>query len=356
MINSNNTDIAEKTNSQISSSWQSPSNIAFVKYWGKMPEQIPINPSISMVLKKSVTKTRLMIFPKNSLPDRVELYLDGKRESGFEKRIEKYFASLTTLLPFLQETDVRIETENTFPHSSGIASSASAFSAIALCLCSIESKMLNLNFSKNEFLTKASFIARLGSGSACRSLFPNFSLWGYTDAVSYSSNKVAVPILEVDKSFLSLNDTIILVDKSAKKISSSEGHKRMENHVYKDTRISHANLNIKKLLDALKSGDRKLFIEIIENEALTLHALMMTSHEPFVLFKSETFEVINKLWEWRKQKNCNIGFTLDAGANVHLIWFADEEKYFNDFISSLKSEHNFEYISDTCGEGPVEIE
>jgi len=107
-----------------------------------------------------------------------DFFFNGKENPDFQKRIRKYFENITAYLPFLQNLHLNIKSRNSFPHSSGIASSASAMSALALCLCSIEKKHFGTLVDENEFFTKASFIARLGSGSASRSVFPFAASWG----------------------------------------------------------------------------------------------------------------------------------------------------------------------------------
>lgn len=150
-------------------SWQSPSNIALVKYWGKYGEQLPMNPSISFTLKNCNTKTSLSFEPKTSKEFKFEVYLDGTREASFEPKIQQFFERIEVYLPFLKDFKFKIETSNSFPHSSGIASSASGMSALALCLMDMERQM-NPTISEELFNEKASFLSRLGSGSACRSI------------------------------------------------------------------------------------------------------------------------------------------------------------------------------------------
>src|SRR5690606_34889499 len=158
-------------------SWQSPSNIALVKYWGKYGEQLPMNPSISFTLNNCHTKTSMAFEPKTSIGFEFEVFLDGKREESFEPKIQKFFERVECYLPFLKDFKFKIETTNSFPHSSGIASSASGMSALALCLMDMERQM-QPDITENYFLEKASFLARLGSGSACRSLEGPIIVWG----------------------------------------------------------------------------------------------------------------------------------------------------------------------------------
>jgi len=153
--------------------WQAPSNIALVKYWGKKENQVPANPSVSFTLNNCKTTTKLEFQKKSKRSDSFdfELYFEGKKKEDFKPKIQQFFERIENYCPFLKDYIFEIHTENSFPHSSGIASSASGMSALALCIMSLE-KQLGSNALKNEdyFNQKASFLARLGSGSACRSV------------------------------------------------------------------------------------------------------------------------------------------------------------------------------------------
>ncbi|MFY7815342.1 MAG: diphosphomevalonate decarboxylase, partial [Chryseobacterium taeanense] len=165
-----------------------PSNIALIKYWGKYDNQIPANPSISFTLNHCKTNT-VMEFLANE-PFSVQTFLAGNEEVKFAEKIEKYFKNIEQYLPWILQGKYIIKTENTFPHSSGIASSASGFGAIAKCLMSLD-ETFSGKTSEEESLRKASFLARLGSGSACRSLYNGLVVWGESQ-VRGSSDLFAV--------------------------------------------------------------------------------------------------------------------------------------------------------------------
>jgi len=124
-------------------SWESPANIAIVKYWGKYPVQLPMNPSLSFVLKNSVVRVRMeyRINPGDHF-SLDHFSINGHQNDAFKKRIAGYLEGLAEYFPFLKHSRLRIQSTSTFPHSAGIASSAAAFSALALCLCSIDSEIL----------------------------------------------------------------------------------------------------------------------------------------------------------------------------------------------------------------------
>lgn len=338
-------------------SWQSPSNIALVKYWGKYGNQLPMNPSISFTLKNCNTKTSLTFTPKTSKGFDFEVYRDGKREEGFEPKIKQFFERVLEYLPFLEDYTFKIETSNSFPHSSGIASSASGMSALALCLMDMERQM-NPSMTEAHFIEKASFLSRLGSGSASRSLEGPIVVWGEHSEIEGSSNLLGVKYpFEVHSNFDNYKDTILLVDKGEKQVSSTLGHDLMNGHPFAEQRFQQAKDNLSRMIPVLKNGDLDEFVKIVESEALSLHAMMMTSMPYFILMKPNTLEILNKVWEYRKENNSHLCFTLDAGANVHLLYPASETDEVVKFIQEELSQYckNGEFIQDELGLGAEKL-
>jgi len=338
---------------------QSPSNIALVKYWGKTEPQIPKNTSISFTLSNCHTTTTLSYVPKKEVSDSFDfkVFLDGQEKPDFAPKIQQFFNRIEVYLPFIKDFIFEIHTENSFPHSSGIASSASGMSALSLCLMSIQ-KLIDSNISEIEFIEKASFLSRLGSGSAARSLEGPLVVWGKHPDINGSSNlfgtKYPGAIHEV---FSTFNDTILLVDKGVKQVSSTVGHKLMLDHPFADARFNQAQDNMSRMVSILEKGDLDAFIDIVEKEALSLHAMMMTSDPYFVLMKPNTLEIIERIWAFRKTSGCHICFTLDAGANVHVLFPAKDKDLADKFISSELANfcENNQYISDHVGAGAVII-
>jgi len=335
-------------------SWESPSNIALVKYWGKKSEQLPANPSISFTLNNCKTTTTLTYSTAEKLS--FEVYVDGKREESFEPKIKTFFDRISEFSSFINKYQFRIDTSNSFPHSSGIASSASGLSALALCICSIEQN-INPEFNKDNFINKASFLARLGSGSACRSLFPKMASWGKHEEFEDSSDFIGTQYNAVHSVFSTYQDTILLVDKGQKQVSSTVGHGLMHNHPFSDARFTQANSNLSKLKSVLQLGDLIEFNKIVETEALTLHAMMMSSDPYFLLVRPNTIAIIEKVWAFRDKHQLNMTITLDAGANVHLLYPEAQKQAVIDFIKSelVVFCENGAYICDSVGLGPKQL-
>ncbi|MBU2949584.1 diphosphomevalonate decarboxylase [Tamlana agarivorans] len=345
--------------------WSSPSNIALVKYWGKKKDQIPENPSISFTLNNCKTTTSLSFTRKSDNESfSFDVFLDGEKKDGFKSKIETFFNRVEVYLPFLKDYHFKIETSNTFPHSSGIASSASGMSALALCLMSVEKELLNGPVISNAveksqendpyFIQKASFLARLGSGSACRSLEGDLVVWGKHQDILGSSDLFGVKFPhQVHDVFKNYQDTILLVDKGEKQVSSTVGHNLMHGHPFAQERFKQAHENLGVIAEILQQGDLDKFIALVESEALTLHAMMMTSMPYFILMKPNTLQIINKIWAFRAETGSKVCFTLDAGANVHVLYPEQEAAAVIAFIENELAGYcqNGQFINDSIGFG-----
>ena len=334
--------------------WQTPSNIALVKYWGKSNPQIPKNASISFTLNNCHTITRVDFIKKEKSDEVVfNLFFEGKQKDEFKPKIAEFFKRVQSYCPYILEYEMTINSENSFPHSSGIASSASGLSAIAMCLMSLE-KELNPNLSVDKIHKKASFLARLGSGSASRSIEGPLVVWGNHPEIEGSSDLFGIQFpYKVHPFFENYQDVILLVDKGEKQVSSTIGHNLMHKHPFAENRFLQANENLSKMSKILQEGNSKDFINLVESEALTLHAMMLTSNPYFILMKPNTLEIINKVWQYRQENNSNICFTLDAGANVHVLFPENEKENILQFIDNQLSKYcqKNHYICDTVGFG-----
>ena len=337
--------------------WSAPSNIALVKYWGKKENQIPANPSISFTLNGCKTITSLGFSKKeNDGNFSFDLLFEGNPKEDFKPKIQKFFERIVTYCPFLKEYHFTIDTQNTFPHSSGIASSASGMAALAMNIMSLE-KVLYPGMTAEHFFQKASFIARLGSGSACRSINGKVVVWGSHSEIKGSSNLYGVEFpTKIHENFHNYQDTILLVDKGEKQVSSTVGHDLMYNHPFAEQRFDQAHDHLTKIKTILETGNLEEFIKIVESEALTLHAMMMTSMPYFILMKPSTLEIINRIWKFRSETQIPVCFTLDAGANVHILYPENVSVKVLQFIQHelVGFCKNGEYLCDSIGNGAME--
>ncbi len=339
--------------------WKAPSNIALVKYWGKHGRQLPQNPSLSFTLSNCFTQTTLRYTPKTQPTEEIafKVFFEEKETPAFRPKIEQFFNHIKTYVPFVNDYEFEIHTQNSFPHSSGIASSASGMAALAACIMDME-QQLNPEITKSYFNQKASFLARLGSGSAARSIEGPITIWGQHPALKDSSDLYATRNqFPIHNAFKNYQDTILLVDKGEKTVSSSVGHNLMIGHPFASSRFDQAFVNLELLKNILQKGDLDEFIKITESEALSLHAVMMTSSPYYLLMKPNTIQIIQAIWKYRQDTKAHLSFTLDAGANVHLLYPETEKASTQEFIDSTLKQwcQNGAYISDHTGKGISKI-
>ena len=326
---------------------RAPSNIALVKYWGKYHPQIPANPSISFTLSKAFTDTTVSFEPSNS-PE-INLKFEGEAKPSFIPKIQSFVDRIEIYCPYLKGYSLNIETSNSFPHSSGIASSASGMAALAMAICSLEAKLSGSEVD----LKKASFLARLGSGSAARSIEGPLMSWGFHKDITESSDLFATPFSEAHPIFNTYQDAILLVHKGVKSVSSTVGHNLMNDHPFAKQRFAQANENLAKLLPVLRGGELDQFIEIVELEALSLHAMMLSSTPSYILMQPGTLSIIQRIRTFRAETNIPVWFTLDAGANVHVLYPAEHKGRVIDLIDNELAAfcEDEQYLIDECGFG-----
>jgi len=341
--------------------WHSPSNLAIIKYWGKHGIQLPRNPSISLTLTNAVSKTSVSYKGRESYDGNIEMNFtfEGAENPKFKERVQKYMNSIKPYVPFVEQLHFDIESENTFPHSSGIASSASAMSAFALCICTIEDELFGSLSEQSDFERKASLLARLGSGSASRSIFDSWALWGKTGNVEGSSDEFAIGMKEhMHPIFNFLHDDIFILSAAEKAVSSSAGHELMESNPYAAIRYEEANRQLFYLLQALETGDIERFGTIAEQEAMSLHALMMASNPSYILMEPNTIAMIKKIRDYRAETGLPVYFSLDAGPNIHLLY---PDSIAEEIIPFIENELrplcvNGLVIKDQVGPGPIQID
>lgn len=284
-------------------------NIAFIKYWGNRDNtlRLPVNGSISMNLDGLFTRTTVSFSSAktdslaiNSTPvtgkglERVSYILDIVREKAGIKDL----ADVTS--------------ENNFPAGAGIASSAAAFAALALA----GAKAAGLNLSEPEL----SVLARRGSGSASRSIPAGFVEWKMGEA---ESDSYAFSIAPVDH--WNLVDCVAIVSASHKKTGSTEGHAIAGTSPLQDTRVADAPRRLEICRNAILKKDFEAFANIIEHDSDMMHSVMMTSKPPLMYWQSATVEIFHQVREWRAS-GLPVGYTVDAGANVHVICLGEYAK------------------------------
>lgn len=327
--------------------WRSPANLALIKYWGKKENQFPINPSLSFPLLNCLTQTSVEALEKATGDFDLKCYLNNELHLEFTQKIKKYFQIIAEIEPRIKNYHYKVMTQNSFPHGAGIASSASGYSALAGCLGSL--------FQQSDIKTLSHW-ARLGSGSACRSFYDEFSIWGES-AMNPSwrdEHASSYPMERVHPLFQKMHNLIFLVDTHEKKVSSSEGHALMQSSHFKEARIIQAQLNLKKILSSLEIGDWESFQRIVEEEALTLHGLMLAHEKGYSLTNDKTWGVIHFIRELQKNKKNQICFTLDAGPNVHVL-FPQNQSSLKAILHSFAEENKISCIESGWGTGARQL-
>ena len=282
---------------------QAHPNIAFIKYWGNRDNtlRLPLNGSISMNLDGLYTRTTVSFQP--SLPYD-ELIINGHEVTGAGLERVSYILDLVRGMANIKDR-AEIMSENNFPSGAGIASSASAFAALALA----GSKAAGLNLSEPEL----SHLARRGSGSASRSIPGGFVEWqaGIADEDSF-----AFSIAPVDH--WKLVDCIAIVSASHKQTGSTEGHSIAPTSPLQAARVADAPRRLELCRKAILNRDFNSFASIVELDSDMMHSVMMTSTPALHYWKPASLAVMNAVRQWRVE-GIQACYTVDAGANVHVI-------------------------------------
>lgn len=302
---------------------------------------------------------RLAVTPDADSPG-LQVSYEGVPKPSFEPKIKTFFSLVEGRFPWLSKASVTIDSQNTFPHGAGIASSASAMSALSLCLMDIHDQIHgSISRQTTQWWQVASEVARLGSGSACRSVYPVASVWGQTPNASESSNLFGIPWEhKIAPVFKDYRNTILIVSTAEKSVSSTAGHRLMEGLSYAETRYAEARQNLIRLSEVMATGtDLDTFISIVESEALQLHALMMSGKTPFILMEPGTISLIKEIWRFRKETNIPVCFTLDAGPNVHLLYPNEYSPAVMHWVKNDLAPYcaQGKYILDHVGAGPEKI-
>ena len=285
------------------------SNIAFVKYWGNRDHRLklPANSSLSMNLADLHTTT---IVEWSSELTADQLVINGAPANDAAlKRVCRHLDELRRRLKF--DRFARVNSSNNFPMGTGIASSASAFAALTLAASSaLGIEMTHL---------KMSALARLGSGSASRSIPAGFVAWraGESHDTSYAESFA-------DPDHWDLIDVIAIVSREHKRIGSSAGHQTADTSKLQSARVGTAAIRFTAIKDAIMRRDFGQFAPIVEEDSNLMHAVMMTSNPPLFYWQPISLTVMEAVRRWRKKEGLAVCYTLDAGPNVHCICLASD--------------------------------
>jgi len=294
-------------------------NIAFIKYWGNRDAllRLPLTGSISMALDGLETRTSVC-FDVNFQAD--SFTLNG------EEQQDESLARVSGFLDHVRELAgsaafARVESENNFPTAAGIASSASAFAALALAA----STAAGLSLDEHAL----SALARRGSGSACRSVPGGFAEWlpGSTDADSYA-------VQVAPAAHWNLVDLIVILHAGRKSVGSTEGHALAGTSPLNGLRVAGAPDRLTECRQALLGRDFERFARVVEADSHWMHAVMRTSSPPLFYWTPDTETVLWHVLAWRKQGQ-SLCATVDAGPNVHVIALDSEKDWAEEQLRGL---------------------
>jgi len=287
-------------------------NIAFVKYWGNQDNvlRLPSNASLSMNLDGLETVTRVAF---SAALKEDELLIDGERRLGVPAQRVSAHLDLIRQRAGL-DLKARVESRNNFPMGAGIASSASAFAALTLA----GAAAAGLTLEEREL----SALARLGSGSACRSVPAGFVEW--QTGASYQVG----PLSEAcDDSFAftiappdhwALTDVIAVVRAAPKAVSSSNGHALAHTSPFHAAQVATSAERLQRCRRALFAHDFAALAEVMEADSNIMHAVTMTSEPPLFYWEPATLNILKAVPAWRAG-GLPVGYTVDAGPNVHCL-------------------------------------
>lgn len=300
---------------------QAPANIALIKYMGKSDENsnLPANSSLSYTLNNLQSTVKLEVYPGNK--DIWEpLNIPGSSAFSLSKDGQKRFIEHLVRIKsyFGYEGNFLIQSSNNFPHSSGLASSASSFAALTKAACLA---MSDLTHKTILSIDEQAQLSRMGSGSSCRSFYSPWALWKKDE------------VTNVDLSYKKLLHQVVIISNLEKEVSSSEAHKRVKTSVLYSSRNQRAEENLKILLNAFVAKDWKSAYEICWREFQDMHHLFSSCDKPFTYITKDSLTVLNLLQDlWQRNGDGPI-VTMDAGPNIHLLYRPDQADLARQFKS-----------------------
>lgn len=287
-----------------------PSNIAFIKYWGKKNEvlKIPENGSVSMNLSNLISTTTVefnLEFKEDTVI--INNNHDSKESIRVVKHLDLIRKSANIFL------NAKVVSSNNFPNGTGLSSSASGFAALTLAA----TKAADLSLTEKEL----SIIARQGSGSACRSIPDGFVEW-----VGEGAKSLYPP------DYWNIVDVVAIISQEKKAITSTDGQKFALTSPFFQTRLKNINEKINRLKTSIETKNFTEFGQIVEQEALELHAIMLTSIPSLIYWQPETIKLMKLVKKWRDE-GLEVYFTVNTGQDIHLIV---EEKNIGQLTKKLK--------------------
>jgi diphosphomevalonate decarboxylase len=316
--------------------YKASSDVALIKYWGKKDEKLrlPENGSVSMILNGLDTVTTVEFsdaFQEDSV------VIQGESEVGEVDRVIKHLDRLRQVTGV--STKAKVFSQNTFPKGTGLSSSGSGFAALTYSATAA----LGLSLSEKEL----SILARQGSGTACRCVCGGFVEWkdGETSETSYSETLYSPEHMDIV-------DVVAVVSDEKKKVSSVEGHAKAQTSVFYQTRLQHIKQKIVALKNALQERNFTELGQIVENEALEFHSILLTSSPSLIAWYPGTIQVMIAVQAMREE-GIEAYFTINTGFNVHVLTVPKYQEQVKEKLGKLSLVRNI--IEAKVGNGPQEL-
>lgn len=303
-----------------------PSNIALIKYMGKVSHQSnrPSNSSLSLSLEYLRTGVEIV---SHQLAEDVWEPLENPEFPVKPQLSEKGRARFLAHFAFLKshwgiKGHYLIRSANNFPSDCGLASSASSFAALTLAAADLARTVSSVG-AEALSLEKLSALSRQGSGSSCRSLFSPWSLWRDEGA-----ERVEMENFEVWHQ-------VLIVDSSIKAVSSSEAHRRVSTSPHFLGRVERAEQRLLDLLQAMRSQDWAAGFRLCWDEFQDMHRLFETAVPPFQYRTPQSFAALDWLKVYWETTGDGPWVTMDAGANIHLLYRPDQKRVATEVAKGL---------------------
>ncbi|MDT2747622.1 diphosphomevalonate decarboxylase [Vagococcus fluvialis] len=310
-------------------------NIALIKYWGKRNDELflPMNSSLSLTLDAFYTDTEVVL--DSDFTSDTFFLNDVKQDEKETEKITKFLNLFRNEVNM--ETKACVKSYNHVPTAAGLASSASAFSALAGAM----NQASGLNLDPKTLST----YARRGSGSATRSIYGGFVEW-YMGEDDLSETSHAIP---VDDASWDIGMIVIAVNTGRKKLSSRVGMKQtIATSPFYSSWVETATSDLTKMKDAIKQKDFITLGEITESNGMKMHATMLGAFPPISYWEPDSVKAIQTVKEIRGMGiPCYV--TMDAGPNVKVLCKASDMTKIEELL--LKEFKREQIIPTTVGEG-----
>ncbi len=295
-----------------------PSNIAFTKYWGRKNDKLrlPMNGSISLTLSNLLTTTTVEF---NDNLNAEDITIGSEKREKEAVKVSKHLDRIRNLAGI--KTFAKVVSKNSFPTGTGLSSSASGFAALTVAGVNA----VGLKLSEKEL----SILSRQGSGSACRSIPGGIVEWldGDTSETSYAKT-----IFEKDH--WDIADVVAVVSEGRKEVSTSEAHENANSSPFMNLRVSGMKTKNELLKNIIAEKDFQKFGELIESEALELHAIYITQKPALIYLMPNSLLIMKLCKKWREE-GLEVYFTVNTGQDIHLIIEKENVKKLEEKLKEL---------------------